>query len=477
MRHRCLIIPLVLFCISIRGVAQPLTHTSLDSRLHPKYETRAVWLTTIGGLDWPHNYAQTPRSMSRQKDELIRILDRLQDANINTILLQTRIRGTVIYPSGIEPWDGCLSGMPGKSPGYDALEFAIEECHKRGMEIHAWVVCLPLGETRRLGYRNMLRHKPNVCIKINRHGYMRPECPQTAEHLRNICCEITERYDIDGIHLDYIRYPEEGRFHGSPEWKRNNITHIVRTISDAVKTIKPWVKMSCSPIGKYHSLPRYWSHGWDAHDIVFQDAQGWLRDGLMDVLFPMMYFRGNNFYPFAADWKEHSYGRTIAPGVAAYFLSSRERNWPLAIITREVSVLRQFGMGHAFFRSRFFTEDTKGIYQAMRYDIDFLPALVPPMAWMNRPKPSSPNVTMKERDGIQMLFWEDACNNNDSPYLYYNIYRSHTSPVNTDDISTLVATRIRTNAISFRGDYHYALTAVDRYGQESLPAQVAHRND
>ena len=121
-------------------------HATPHSLPHlPKHEVRAVWLTTIGGLDWPHSYAQSARSIEKQKAELVDLLNRLHRANINTVLLQTRIRGTVIYPSVFEPWDGCCSGVPGKSPGYDPLQFAIEECHKRGMELHAWVVTIPLG--------------------------------------------------------------------------------------------------------------------------------------------------------------------------------------------------------------------------------------------------------------------------------------------------------------------------------------------
>lgn len=92
---------------------------------------------------------------------------------------------------------------------------------------------------------------------------------------------------------------------------RANITAIVRKIHDRVKALKPWVKMSCSPIGKYSDLTLQWSHGWNAYETVCQDAEGWLRDGLMDELFPMMYFRGNNFYPFAIDWKENSYGKIV----------------------------------------------------------------------------------------------------------------------------------------------------------------------
>ncbi len=85
--------------------------------LAPKHEVRAVWLTTIGGIDWPHSYSQSPYSAKKQKQELCQILDRLQQAKINTVLIQTRIRGTMIYPSDYEPWDGCLSGFPGKKSG------------------------------------------------------------------------------------------------------------------------------------------------------------------------------------------------------------------------------------------------------------------------------------------------------------------------------------------------------------------------
>ena len=126
----------------------------------PKQEMRAVWLTTIGGIDWPHSYAQSAQSIEVQKNELRRILDQLQRVHINTILIQTRVRGTVIYPSAIEPWDGCLSGVPGRSPGYDALQFAIDECHRRGMECHAWVVTIPVGKWNTLGCRRLRAQYP-----------------------------------------------------------------------------------------------------------------------------------------------------------------------------------------------------------------------------------------------------------------------------------------------------------------------------
>ena len=99
---------------------------AISASAQPKYEVRAVWLTTIGGIDWPSTYAHDDMGITEQQRQLIGILDRLKAAGINTVLLQTRVRATTIYPSNIEPWDGCLSGKPGRSPGYDALQFAID---------------------------------------------------------------------------------------------------------------------------------------------------------------------------------------------------------------------------------------------------------------------------------------------------------------------------------------------------------------
>lgn len=137
-------------------------HAARCTAITPKHEVRAVWLTTIGGIDWPHSYAQSARSIEKQKDELRRILDQLQSAGINTILLQTRVRGTVIYPSAYEPWDGCLSGHPGKAPGYDALQFAINECHLRGMELHAWIVTMPVGKWDAMGCKLLRKDRKSV---------------------------------------------------------------------------------------------------------------------------------------------------------------------------------------------------------------------------------------------------------------------------------------------------------------------------
>ena len=134
----------------------------------PKYEYRAVWLTTIENLDWPHSQVKTPADVERQKNELTVILDSLQSMHINTVLLQTRVRGDVIYPSAIEPLSHVFTGVTGKSPGYDPLAFAIDECHKRGMQLHAWLVTMPIGKAEHVARleigRASCRERVSLCV-------------------------------------------------------------------------------------------------------------------------------------------------------------------------------------------------------------------------------------------------------------------------------------------------------------------------
>ena len=463
---------LVLFCL--QNHAQTIFYN--PQLLPSKYEVRAVWLTTIGGLDWPHSYAQSERSANKQKKELCDILDRLQGAGINTVLLQTRVRATTIYPSTIEPWDGCLSGFPGRGPGYDALAFAIEECHKRGMELHAWVVTMPVGKWNGPGCAALRKRQPTLLRRIGQEGYMNPESPQTAPYLAKICQEIVHNYDIDGIHLDYIRYPETWNIKVSRPQGRAYITEIVRQIHDVVKKEKPWVKMSCSPIGKHDDLARYWSHGWNAHTTVCQDAQNWLKEGLMDELFPMMYFKDNNFFPFAIDWKEQSHGRIIVPGLGIYFMHPQEKNWPLESITREMEVSRQYGMGHAFFRSKFFTDNVKGIYDFTARTFNLYPALVPAMTWEYDKLPDAPKDLNIQSTSLQTtLSWTAPQNQSGAPYLLYNIYASRQYPVDVRDTRNLIVPRIKATQQQLKTieGMHYAVTTLDRFGNESKALQEA----
>lgn len=472
---------LVISVLQLKVLAQGFVLSSQPSNYEPLHEMRAVWLATIGGIDWPHTYSQSLSSAEQQKQELCEILDKLSAAGVNTVLLQTRIRATTIFPSEMEPWDGCLSGTPACSPNYDALAFAIDECHKRGMKLHAWVVAIPVGQWDKAGCKTLRRTVPSLLKKIGNEGFMNPEKSGTADYLARFCRDITVRYDIDGIHLDYIRYPDAWKRIRDREKGRDNITRIVRAVHSAVKAEKSWVMLSCSPVGKYSDTRRQWSHGWNARETVCQDAAMWLREGLMDALFPMMYFRGDNFYPFAIDWLERSNGRIVTPGLGIYFLDSKEKDWPLSDITQEMHVLRQYGMGYCMFRSKFFTDNTKGLYDYTVGTFSRYPALQPTMKWYEKQTPAAPStVSVTDRgDGTLLLSWQEDSTfvpediNVDNGILY-NVYGASHAPVDTKKAENLLLAAYHgTSIVVPRGKTvrHFAVTATDRYGNESSPCQ------
>ena len=465
----------LLCVITMTTQAQTNLSDYLTKRM-PKRETRAVWLTTLANLDWPKNYARSEESIKLQKQELIDILDKYQKANINTVLLQARVRAATIYPSDIEPWDQCITGVEGRAPGYgyDPLGFAVEECHKRGMEIHAWIATIPVGAKNSLGCRTLMKKGFRI-RNFSTGSYLDPADPGVAPYLASICGEIVRKYDVDGINLDYIRYPDgwprpSYRDGDTPDQRRSNITAIVRAIHDEVKAIKPWVKMSCSPIGKHADLSRYSSKNFNAHDRVSQEAQEWMRLGLMDQLYPMQYFRGDNYYPFVADWVENAYKREIVTGLGTYFLDPREGNWTLGDLTRQMYVSRDLGVGHAHFRSYFLTANKQGVYD---FEKQFNATLSLPHKMQGvvstAAMPYAVNASLVERqeDKSVILRWKAV-----TPY--YNIYASYTYPVDTEDARNLLFARYTGQTLQLKNvnpNLYFAVRGMDRYGLETPALQ------
>ena len=157
-----------------------------------------------------------------------------------------------------------------------------------------------------LGKQSVTKRERDICVPYKNEYFLNPGHPATKEYLMKLVREVVSRYDVDGVHFDYLRYPENApRFPDSydfrrygkgrtlAQWRRDNLTDIVRYIYNGVKAMKPWVKVSTCPVGKYRDTSRYSSKGWNAFFTVYQDPQGWLGEGIQDQIYPMMYFRGN----------------------------------------------------------------------------------------------------------------------------------------------------------------------------------------
>jgi hypothetical protein len=153
-------------------------------------------------------------------------------------------------------------------------------------------------------------------------------------------------------------------------------------------------------------------------------------------------------------------------------LHPKERNWSLDVISREMNVLRNLNMGITFFRSKFLTDNVKGVYSFTK-DFNRTPALIPPTAQTGKRAPSAVTTLRVTRGKTtDKLFWQGARDNSGADYLLYNIYASESWPVDTKNPENLIASRLRAQQLTVphkgRG-LHYAVTASDRYNQESTP--------
>lgn len=445
--------------------------------LTPKREYRAVWLTAIENLDWPSKPATSAYGEEQQKAELRTMLDTLQAIGINTVFLQTRLRGDVIYPSLYEPFASVFTGKVGQRPSYNPLQFAIDECHRRGMQCHAWIVAL----------------------QVKNNQYVDPASEAVVSHLCTMVKEVVHYYDIDGIHLDYIRYPEKTK--GRDQWRRDNVTRAMRAVYQTVKSEKPWICVSAAPLGKYRDTRRYSSKGWNAYNTVFQEAQEWMREGIVDALFPMMYYDGQHFYPFVDDWSAHTYGRHFAAGLGIYQLDRGQLNWPLTTIRSQLHYLRCFdadvidGMcygngacGYALFRAGFLMKNTKGVKDELRR-FNRYPTLVPALTWSSSQLPVLSNPLRGTVSGDYVrLQWGPTPNvkernvstpeqpvlATDEEKVRYNVYRSIGRPVNIDRADQFVTIQLDATSLTLprpsrSRDTYYAVTAIDRFGNESQP--------
>jgi uncharacterized lipoprotein YddW (UPF0748 family) len=465
---------------------------------YPKREIRAVWVSTIFGMDWPNKPSANEAGRREQQKELCDKLDMLKNANFNMVFLQVRIRGDVIYPSAIEPLNRVFTGRHGGNPGYDPLEFAIKECHKRGLECHAWFITYPVGtvrDVRSKGNRTVVRQKPELCKLHNGEWYLDPGLPGTSDYILSLVGEVVRKYDVDGVHFDHIRYPEHsenfpdrdtyakyGKSQSLRAWRQDNINRLVGRIYDWVKRYKPWVQVSTSPLGKYSPLPRVPNAGLTAFD-VYQDPQEWLKNSKQDMVVPMMYYRDSYFYPFVDNWTEHSNGRYIVPGLGIYKLSPADANWTLKDITAQIDYVRASkSQGITFFRGMQLFRDLKGVYSVLKDKYFKYPALLPPLTWLSRERPDTPvDVNIVREGNYLRITWSMPEDTKDElASLRYTIYYSRSGRVNTTLAQNILATGIQEPEILLAIDavhepyLTFRISASNRYHIESRPSRATY---
>lgn len=454
----------------------------------PKCEMRAVWITTNWGLDWPKYPATDSKSIERQKSDMRAMLDEVASMGLNTVFFQARIRGEVFYPSRIEPWSYIVSGKAGVSPGYDPLAFVVEECHRRGLECHAWLVTVPVGsvkQVQRQGRQALPERRPELCVKLKSEWYLNPGHPQAAEYVASIAREIATQYDVDGIHFDYIRYPSEnGNFPDAatyreyaPEgvsieqWRIDNVTRLVETLSREIKAVDSSIMVSTAPLGRYASLGEEPAEGFVCIGGASQDAVAWLDHGYNDFIAPMIYYKGDNFYPYVADWQERvGEGGYVVAGLGAYRMEKNEGNWTLAEIDNQIAATRDNGMaGQAFFRFQHLRKYAS-LARLLKTKYYTHPALIPPMQHTEaRAIASVSKGRIHQGATADTLTWQPV-----EGAVRYAVYASRGAVVDTSDASQLVATWVTDTryVLPNEGYRSYAITAIDAYRRESEPCHL-----
>lgn len=481
--------------VSISQRAIPKEQPEIVQPRPPKREVRAAWVVTVKAerQNWPKSF-----DPEEQKRALVGIFRSMRNANLNTVVLQIRARGDLLYSSQYEPWAQSLTGVPGGAPLYDPLRFAVQEAHRLGMELHAWwnVVKVADGPDRPASTTPphvVNAHRDWVKEWVNRGRNGKPMSsewwldmgiPEVRMYLISLVMEMVRAYDIDGLHFDYLRYPGPefddkktyARYgNGMPkdDWRRENMNKFVRAAYDSILAVKPMLKVGSAPIGIYRNLPG--AEGWQAYENLFQDTRRWLAEGKQDYIIPQIYWgiAGNpKFDVLVHDWQENSCGRHVYVGVGAYKSS----------ILNEVPTLIDTTRGAGALGNCFFTYDdiNKADVFAGRYRYW---ALIPPMFWKDSIPPNPPtNLTaVEESGGRYLLQWTPPLSASDGDSAkYFAVYRFFAESGGTDDPSSLL-TVLGGKQSSYLDEiprpastqYRYVVTSLDKGNVESASSNEA----
>jgi len=466
----------------------------------PAREARGVWMSRF-------DYIKTIKTQNPDsiKQYIKDTFSKAKNANLNMIFFQVRGNGDAFYKSNYEPWSNMLTGTLGKDPGWDPLDFAIETAHELGLELHAWINTFPAWRgiedpINTIPIQPILIHPEwVVCDSAgnpmprteNHYISFSPGIPAVHDHIVNVVDDIISKYNVDGIHFDYIRYPEGSpklgyshdsisvkRFNskqGNPlnldweDWQRDQVTAFIAKAYDSITSIKPWVKVSAAVIGNYNNSR------WNGYHIVYQDARRWSELGKIDMIIPMIYYgrsgKINKFPVTIRRWKEKfSVERPVLPGLGAYKIPWEE-------ILEEIDDVRMIGMqGCVFFAASSFDDEKWLSIKSAKFQY---PALIPALPWKDSTPPLSPENFNAEKNetGIK-LTWKPPTFQNDSDTIqHFVIYRSKSLPIdlnNGENIFAIVSGdqfEYTEESEEIDRDWYYTITALDNAENESEPVQ------
>ncbi len=492
--HRVLLALVLLFTYSCLLAQAPL-----------KREFRGAWVATVANIDWPSAPGIIPQV---QRSQLTAMLDQLAATGVNAIVFQIRPACDAFYASPYEPWSYWLSGTQGQAPSdsYDPLQFACQEAHKRGMELHAWFnpyrAKLSKSSPPQIDSTNVIRRHPDWAITCPTNGYvfLDPGLPLVRDHVARVIADVVRRYDIDGVHMDDYFYPyaDEGftkedsatfriyrRGFSYPDslapWRRDNVNLLMKMIYDSVQAIKPAVKVGMSPFGIWKNGIPAGTSGTSGYDELYCDAVAWMSGKYIDYIVPQLYWRfggGQDYAKLEPWWKSVTYGRHLYTGNYAP-LGPTE-------IGSQINFNRVNGaQGVTLFSAKTVTTNSGGLMDSLKNGYFATAAVIPVMNWKDTLAPNPPanlQASLNPVTGLYQLTWTSplAATDGDTArrYLVYRFKKQTYQPADLDAATNLLAlTGVPTVVPPARLDnensqYFFAVSAFDRNNNESALSNV-----
>ena len=466
---------------------------------YPKREFRAAWIQSVNG-----QFRGMPTE--KLKQNLIGQLNSLQKAGINAIIFQVRPEADALYASRLEPWSRFLTGVQGKAPEpyWDPMQFMIDECHKRGMEFHAWINPYRTKTTLKseLAPNHVYNIHPEWFVTYGDQLYFDPALPESRRHICMVVSDIVSRYDVDAIHMDdyFYPYPIKGKdfpddasfarfgggFSNKGDWRRSNVNVLIKKLHETIREIKPWVKFGVSPFGIYRNESSdplgSKTKGLQNYDDLYADVLLWAREGWIDYNIPQIYWHIGHpvadYETLVKWWARNTENRPLFIGqsVMNTVQNADPKNPSINQLPRKMALQRAYQTigGSCQWPASAVVENAGKYRDALIAEYHKYPALPPVFDFMDNEAPANVR-KMKPvwtEDGY-ILFWTAPKYKEEmNRAIQYLVYRfNDKEKVNIDDPSHIVAiTRDNFYKLPYedgKTKYRYVVTALDRLHNES----------
>ena len=468
-----------------------------------KREFRGAWIQAVNGQWVGVGTQKMQQTLTYQLDELMK-------DGVNAIIFQIRPECDALYQSNIEPWSRFLTGKQGvaPSPYWDPLQWMVTECHKRGMELHAWInpYRAKTKTTHELDSRHVAVRHPEWVFEYDDQYILNPAIPECRNFICHVVGDIVRRYDVDGLHIDdyFYPYPAAGQtipddqlFRSNPrgftnkgDWRRDNVNLFIRQLSDTIHQNKPWVKFGVSPFGIYRNKKNdpngSNTNGLQNYDDLYADVLLWVNKGWVDYNVPQLYWeighKSADYQELIGWWNRYASNRPLFIGedVERTVKNADLRNPNVHQLAAKVQLRSQMRnvQGAVLWYAKAAVDNIGNYGTSLRSTYWRYPALQPQMPFIDGKAPKKvrkPKVINTQEDG-NVLFWREPKGKGwKNQAVRYVVYRfNNGEPINIDDPSHIVAITPNTfYRLPARSQHStYVITALDQLSNESKIKKV-----